>query len=700
MSAARITSFLVKIASRCNLDCDYCYVYHHADQSWRTMPRLLSEEHQAKFAVRLREYALAADLKRAAVIFHGGEPLLAGAGYIVSFSRRLKQAVGSDVALDIGMQTNGLVLTDEALDALEAEGIAVSLSMDGPRAAHDLHRTTRRGRSSFDRVEAALERLKRRPDTFAGVIAVVDASVPPETLLSFFASHRVPKVDFLLPDSHHDQPPPGRDGDAALYERWLVEAFDLWLGKYPDLPVRTFEALLDVAAGLPSGTDAFGFGDVSLVTLETDGTWHDLDVFKVAGDGATRLVGSVVDTSIEQLASSTVLATHRRLLIKSGLCDQCQSCEVVDICGGGSVPHRFDGGGFDNPTIYCREMKALITHVRTRLQESFGVAEEAPDELPSFDIDAFELAETSGDIMAELHEDALRADLEGLEGALGFVDAQLRLLPPETLRALARRAGTVAWQRATRAAAAGGVVRDVDGNPVAIDGDYLEGVLAGPAEESLEVGRDDAWLRKPFGTGILFEDEAVAAKGRIAVAEALDIVASWRPALARELRAICSAVQFVRDPSAHPEKIVSFSDNSVPGALFVSVMQGDNLIGPYDLADSLVHEYRHQKLYLFERRHPTTQPGALVVSPWREDLRPASGLLHAIFVFVELRRFWEHVRDQGPARLNNRAVAQLEDTERNLAQAFETLRTCELTEAGRALAGLLESRKRRLPLAA
>ena len=120
------------------------------------------------------------------------------------------------------------------------------------------------------------------------------------------------------------------------------------------------------------------------------------------------------------------------------------------------------------------------------------------------------------------------------------------------------------------------------------------------------------------------------------VEEARLIVATWRPALAQELRAICSAVQFVRDPSAHPEKIVSFSDNSVPGALFVSIVQGGGFIDPYDLADSLIHEYRHQKLYLLERCYPTARPGSLVVSPWRDDLRPASGLLHAIFVFVEL----------------------------------------------------------------
>jgi uncharacterized protein len=583
------------------------------------------------------------------------------------------------------------------LDALEAEAIAVSLSIDGPREAHDLHRTTRKGRSSFDRVAGALELLKKRPAIFAGVIAVVDAAVPPEVLLSFFAGHGVPKADFLLPDSHHDRPPPGRDRDPARYERWMIEAFDTWLDQYPELPIRTFEALLDAAAGLPSGTDAFGLGDVSLLSVETDGTWHDLDVFKVAGDGATRLVGAVTDTSIEQLAASTAIAAHRRLLTRSGLSEQCQACEVVEVCGGGSVPHRFSGGTYDNPTVYCREMKALVGHVRGRLADTLATGQPFADDLPAFDLDAFELAETSGAIMADLHAAALDEDAAGLAQAVDLLEDVTIAPDSDAIRMLARRAGTVAWQRALRASRLGRVVRDVDGQPIAVDEHYIAS-FAGPTAGALEIGRYDEWLRKPFGQGIAFEGEDVAAIGSALVAEALGIIEAWRPALAGELRSICSAVQFVRDPSAHPDKIVSFSDNSVPGAMFVSIRLSSGFVDPYDLADSLVHEYRHQKLYLFERRHPTTQPGALVVSPWREDLRPASGLLHAIFVFVELRRFWERVRDHGPARLSNRAIAQLEDTECNLSQAFDTLRECELTCAGRALGALLESRRRRLPL--
>ncbi len=712
MSAARITSFLVKLASRCNLDCDYCYVYHHADQGWRSMPRLLSPEDQAAFVQRLADYVAEVGLKRAAIIYHGGEPLLAGAQTIVEFTRALRAGAGPDVKLEVGLQTNGLLLTDDVLDVLEAEQVAVSLSLDGPRAANDLHRTTRRGRSSFDRVEAALERLKARPSTFAGVIAVIDASISPRTLFEFFAAHSPPKLDFLLPDSHHLRTPPGRDGDPSRYERWLIEAFDLWFDEFPQLQVRTFEALLDAMAGLSSGTDAFGLGDVSLITVETDGSYHDLDVLKVVGEGATRLSGSVRDTPIASVAASDAIAAHRRLLSKEGLNETCRTCEVVNVCGGGSVPHRFGDGGFKNPTVYCREMKALIGHVRRRLNGGLTNGADMIVARPiDVDLAEFELAERGAGVVAALRTEASATELAGLQAAIAEVRAsgsaasalleRLEALTDIDMQRLAQEPGVIAWQQAYRTVRAGRRVFDVNGKELLPDASYLEGVLSLSSEGAgLRVDVDDEWLRLPFGVSIDFEANEVAARAAPLVSEALAIVANWRPALHEEMCRICRAVQFVRDPSAHPEKIVSFSDDSVPGALFVSVVQGDRLIDPYDLADSLIHEHRHQKLYLLERRFPMTEPGELIVSPWREDLRPASGLLHAAFVFVELRRFWEHVRDEGPERLRSRSLNQLADTERNLAQAYDTLRTCPLTTAGRALVDLLEGQAARQPLAA
>ena len=80
------------MASRCNLDCDYCYVYHHADQSWRDMPKKLSAENQAGFVDRLAEYVAEVGLTRCAVVFHGGEPLLFGADNLVDFAQAIRAA--------------------------------------------------------------------------------------------------------------------------------------------------------------------------------------------------------------------------------------------------------------------------------------------------------------------------------------------------------------------------------------------------------------------------------------------------------------------------------------------------------------------------------------------------------------------------------------------------------------------------------
>lgn len=700
MDAAKFSSFLVKVASRCNLDCDYCYVYHHADQSWRSMPKFLSAEHREAFARQLAEYVLHSDLKHCTVILHGGEPLLAGAQALANFAGLLREAC--TIPVDVSLQTNGLLLTIEALEILAKADVGVSLSLDGPKSANDKHRLTRKGRSSFDQTEQALTRLQQYPSIFAGVIAVVDASTSASELFEYFDQFNIPRLDFLLPDAHWLRPPPGRNQDPGLYENWLVNAFDVWFDQYPHIPLRTFEALLDVCAGLPSGTDAFGFGDVSLLSIETDGSYHDLDVLKVTQDGATKLCGSVEDTPIAEVAHSPAIEQHRRYLRKSGLSDTCQSCEIVEICGGGSLPHRFGENGFTNPTIYCNEMKRLVSHISNRLKEHLfsEVPKEVLAPLPeTFDLALFELAETSGPHLSWLCAGARDDAVQRLHEALDLYPAdsraaQLKSLGDASFEHVALQPGAIAWSSAAVAQNRGHALLAVDGQAITVSPAYLDMLLVVGGQKSnsieLDVGRDDHWLKAPFGEAIIFESDELADAGRTLVEHAIEIVKNWRPELAAEMLTACSAVQFVRDPTADPRKIVSFSDNSVPGALYVSISQGEGLIDPYDLADSLIHEHRHQKLYLLERHAPTVErTSAQVISPWREDLRPPSGLLHAVFVFVELRRFWMHVRDHGPVHLNSRAINQIADTDLHLMQAFATLQECPLTQMGLSLVDVL-----------
>lgn len=71
----QLDSLLIKTASRCNLDCTYCYVYQGADASWKTKPASLSDKTIASIHSRLLEFSLEQEAGFA-IVLHGGEPLL------------------------------------------------------------------------------------------------------------------------------------------------------------------------------------------------------------------------------------------------------------------------------------------------------------------------------------------------------------------------------------------------------------------------------------------------------------------------------------------------------------------------------------------------------------------------------------------------------------------------------------------------
>jgi hypothetical protein len=68
------------------------------------------------------------------------------------------------------------------------------------------------------------------------------------------------------------------------------------------------------------------------------------------------------------------------------------------------------------------------------------------------------------------------------------------------------------------------------------------------------------------------------------------------------------------------------------------------------LAVGLLHETQHSILnaihYLFDLH---TEPDALGYSPWRDDPRPASGILHGAYAYLAVTRFWRAEAQADPA---------------------------------------------------
>ncbi|MFD0269036.1 radical SAM/SPASM protein FxsB, inactivated metallohydrolase extension form [Streptomyces sp. NPDC127106] len=371
---------MVKVHSRCDLACDHCYVYEHADQSWRARPAVMPEAVMERTAERVAEHARAHRLPSVTVILHGGEPLLAGPARLRRLCAALVHGLGSATALDLRIHTNGVRLDESFLDLFAEYGVKVGVSLDGDRTANDRHRRFANGRSSHPLVARALGLLRqdRHRHLYQGLLCTVDLANDPVAVLDALASFEPPRIDLLLPHATWDVPPPrpfrsggaedpladGAFGDDA-YGRWLLRAFDHWEARGRPVPVRLFDSLLSTLRGGPALTESLGLAPADLVVVETDGTLEQADSLKTAYEGAAATGFDVRVHRFDEVAAHPGI--RARQLGLAGLGTQCRRCPVVRSCGGGLYAHRFrSGSGFTNPSVYCADLRTLVAGVEAR----------------------------------------------------------------------------------------------------------------------------------------------------------------------------------------------------------------------------------------------------------------------------------------------------------------------------------------------
>lgn len=360
-TATGLRQFVLKLHSRCNLACSYCYIYEGPDQSWRDKPGTMSPETIALTASRIAEHVGTHRPPWIEVVLHGGEPLMAGLPVLRNAAETIRAAVPDTTAVRLIVQTNGLLLTEQMLEGLDALGILVAVSIDGSASDNDRRRRFRDGRGSFDAVSTGLRMLtsERFRHLFVGFLSVIDLESDPLAVYEALTVWDPPTVDLLLPHrTWADPPPPG-----ARYAAWLSEVFDHWYRSGSATGVRVFDEIIAVLLGARTGTTAIGAGPVQHVTVETDGSLEADDILKIAYPGAPETGLTLAHHSFDDYLATPALLDRRSGI--DALCRECRECPIVGVCGGGTYPHRFrPGHGFANPSAYCHDLMAVISHIK------------------------------------------------------------------------------------------------------------------------------------------------------------------------------------------------------------------------------------------------------------------------------------------------------------------------------------------------
>lgn len=142
-----VQALSLAIAQKCNLGCTYCYAQQGAfGGAAKNMSR------ETAFAAVDLLVDRAEPGVRLNLAFLGGEPLVNRKVLQAATRYAAERAAHRGVRLTFSITTNGTLLQPADGAFFEEFGFAVTLSLDGPREAHDALRPYKDGRGSYDRI--------------------------------------------------------------------------------------------------------------------------------------------------------------------------------------------------------------------------------------------------------------------------------------------------------------------------------------------------------------------------------------------------------------------------------------------------------------------------------------------------------------------------------------------------------------------
>jgi len=130
----------------------------------------------------------------------------------------------------------------------------------------------------------------------------------------------------------------------------------------------------------------------------------------------------------------------------------------------------------------------------------------------------------------------------------------------------------------------------------------------------------------------------------------------------------------------------SFSDPAIPFSIFISVTAQKDRSSILRVAENLVHETMHLQLTLFEELSPLidTTSAWSMYSPWKQQNRPAQGILHGLYVFHVLRWMWRQVLQTTTNKIDQAfSIRRISEIDEQICSVRDFQKSPLLTEAGK-----------------
>ena len=325
------------VGRRCNLACDYCY--------YRAGP-LKTEEGSGGLSIMendvlerfIRQYIEASQGPEVLIVWHGGEPTLAGLDFFKRAVDLQKRYLPAGWVCRNNLQTNGVLLDDDWAAFIAEEGFDVGLSIDGAQWLHDQNRKDLGGRGSYKKALAAVGRLQAhgvQPD----LLCTVTSSAAREPL-AVYRALRALNTGWMqfIPIVRREEGRLSPDSvSAEAYGDFLSAIFDEWsLHDLGRLDVQIFAEAARVWAGSAASLCWMAPSCGRALIVEMDGGVYSCDHYVYP----EYRIGDIGSSHLKDLIDLPI-----QLRFGEGKQDKlgakCRACPWLSVCNGGCPKDRF-----------------------------------------------------------------------------------------------------------------------------------------------------------------------------------------------------------------------------------------------------------------------------------------------------------------------------------------------------------------------
>jgi len=362
-----LNSIIIKPAGPdCNLDCTYCFYLEKSDYFNDTKVHRMTLKTLEAIVKQAMQYGSS----YFSFAWQGGEPTLMGLPfYKKAVEYQEKYGLGKRVGN--GLQTNGILLTNEWAKFLSKYNFLVGISLDGPKHIHDHYRVRKSGNGTWQKVHDNAKKLIAAGVDTNALTVVNDYSAEfPEEIYNFNKELGLNYMQFI-PCIETDKGNPNDIASfsvsAEKYGIFLIKLFDLW---YSDInngiastSVRYFDSIFHNYVGLDAPDCTLAESCGSYLVVEYDGSVYSCD-FYVQDDWN---LGNVMEGRLDEMFNSDRQIEFGNL--KANLPLECKTCEWLKKCQGGCTKDRIKNSQDILSNHFCLSYKMFFQHADSKLKE-------------------------------------------------------------------------------------------------------------------------------------------------------------------------------------------------------------------------------------------------------------------------------------------------------------------------------------------